>query len=83
MSSNRLGVALIIVGHRPSTLSVADKVLFLKEGRAAMFGQRDQVLKRSKSARRSRCRKATAAKGDAASRRATVRQAASAATPRP
>src|SRR5262249_19804162 len=29
---------------RPSTLSAADKILFLKEGRAAMFGQRDQVL---------------------------------------
>jgi len=40
----RAGVALIIVGHRPSTLSVADKVLFLKEGRVAMFGQRDHVL---------------------------------------
>jgi ABC-type protease/lipase transport system fused ATPase/permease subunit len=40
----RKGVALIIVGHRPSTLSVADKVLFLKEGRAAMFGERDHVL---------------------------------------
>ena len=40
----RSGVALIIVGHRPSTLSVATKILFLKEGRTAMFGERDQVL---------------------------------------
>jgi ATP-binding cassette subfamily C protein/ATP-binding cassette subfamily C exporter for protease/lipase/ATP-binding cassette subfamily C protein EexD len=40
----RVGVALIIVGHRPSTLSVADKVLFLKDGRVAMFGERDHVL---------------------------------------
>jgi len=40
----RSGVALIIVGHRPSTLSVANKVLFLKEGRTVMFGERDQVL---------------------------------------
>jgi PrtD family type I secretion system ABC transporter len=38
------GVALVIVGHRPSTLSVADKILFLKDGRAVMFGERDQVL---------------------------------------
>jgi PrtD family type I secretion system ABC transporter len=38
------GVALIIVGHRPSTLSVADKVVFLNEGRVEMFGERDQVL---------------------------------------
>jgi ATP-binding cassette subfamily C protein/ATP-binding cassette subfamily C exporter for protease/lipase/ATP-binding cassette subfamily C protein EexD len=40
----RVGVALIIVGHRPSTLSVADKVLFLKDGRVAMFGEREHVL---------------------------------------
>jgi PrtD family type I secretion system ABC transporter len=40
----RAGVALVVVGHRPSTLSVADRILFLKEGRAAMFGQRDYVL---------------------------------------
>jgi ATP-binding cassette, subfamily C, type I secretion system permease/ATPase len=40
----RIGVALIIVGHRPSTLSLADNILFLKEGRAAMFGPRDHVL---------------------------------------
>jgi ABC-type protease/lipase transport system fused ATPase/permease subunit len=38
------GVALIIVGHRPSTLAVANKVVFLKEGRVEMFGERDQVL---------------------------------------
>jgi ABC-type glutathione transport system ATPase component len=37
-------VALVIVGHRPSTLSAADKILFLKEGRVAMFGERDRVL---------------------------------------
>src|SRR5262249_59130702 len=40
----KAGVALVIVGHRPSTLSAADKILFLKEGRVAMFGQRDHVL---------------------------------------
>jgi ABC-type protease/lipase transport system fused ATPase/permease subunit len=40
----RMGVALVIVGHRPSTLEVADKVLVLKEGRVVLFGQRDQVL---------------------------------------
>jgi PrtD family type I secretion system ABC transporter len=40
----KVGVALVIVGHRPSTLSAADKILFLKEGHVAMFGQRDQVL---------------------------------------
>jgi PrtD family type I secretion system ABC transporter len=43
-SLKRAGVALIIVGHRPSTLSVADKILFLRDGRVAMFGERDHVL---------------------------------------
>ncbi len=38
------GTALVIVGHRPSTLTQADKVLLLKDGSAAMFGARDQVL---------------------------------------
>jgi len=40
----RAGVALVIVGHRPSTLSAADQILFLKEGHVAMFGERDRVL---------------------------------------
>jgi len=40
----RAAVALIIVGHRPSTLSVADRILFLKDGRVAMLGERDHVL---------------------------------------
>ena len=40
----QVGVALVIVGHRPSTLSAADKILFLKEGHVAMFGQREEVL---------------------------------------
>jgi PrtD family type I secretion system ABC transporter len=44
------GVALVIVGHRPSTLSAVDKILLLKEGRVAMFGQRDHVLNALKEA---------------------------------
>jgi ABC-type protease/lipase transport system fused ATPase/permease subunit len=46
----QVGVALVIVGHRPSTLSAVDKILLLKEGRVAMFGQRDQVLNALKEA---------------------------------
>ena len=38
------GVALIIVGHRPSTLAQADKVLLLKRGCVALLGSRDEVL---------------------------------------
>jgi ATP-binding cassette subfamily C protein/ATP-binding cassette subfamily C exporter for protease/lipase/ATP-binding cassette subfamily C protein EexD len=36
--------AIIIVGHRPSTLAQADKILLLKEGRVEVFGARDEVL---------------------------------------
>jgi ATP-binding cassette subfamily C protein/ATP-binding cassette subfamily C exporter for protease/lipase/ATP-binding cassette subfamily C protein EexD len=39
------GRLLIIVGHRPSTLAQADKVLVVKDGFSAMFGPRDEVLR--------------------------------------
>jgi ATP-binding cassette subfamily C protein/ATP-binding cassette subfamily C exporter for protease/lipase/ATP-binding cassette subfamily C protein EexD len=38
------GSALIIVGHRPSTLAQADKILFIQNGTVAMFGPRHEVL---------------------------------------
>lgn len=38
------GCALIIVGHRPSTLAQADKILVLEDGAVSMFGDRDLVL---------------------------------------
>jgi ATP-binding cassette subfamily C protein/ATP-binding cassette subfamily C exporter for protease/lipase/ATP-binding cassette subfamily C protein EexD len=38
------GTALVIVGHRPSTLAQADKILLLKDGRVELFGPREQVL---------------------------------------
>jgi PrtD family type I secretion system ABC transporter len=40
------GAALLIVGHRPSTIAQADRILVLKEGRVEIFGERDEVLKR-------------------------------------
>jgi ATP-binding cassette subfamily C protein/ATP-binding cassette subfamily C exporter for protease/lipase/ATP-binding cassette subfamily C protein EexD len=40
-----LGCALIIVGHRPSTLACADKVLVVAGGTSQMFGPRDEVLR--------------------------------------
>ncbi|HTN64456.1 MAG TPA: type I secretion system permease/ATPase, partial [Devosia sp.] len=42
--------ALIIVGHRPSTLACADRVIFLREGRIELQGDRDEVLRRLRSA---------------------------------
>jgi PrtD family type I secretion system ABC transporter len=40
----RRGAAIVMVGHRPSTLSEATKILLLKEGRVQLFGPRDEVL---------------------------------------
>ncbi|WP_085033291.1 type I secretion system permease/ATPase [Ensifer aridi] len=42
----RRGAALMIVGHRPSTLAQADKILLLREGRLELFGAREDVLGR-------------------------------------
>jgi ATP-binding cassette subfamily C protein EexD len=38
------GCTVIIISHRTMVLSVVDKLLLLKEGTIAGFGQRDQVL---------------------------------------
>jgi ATP-binding cassette subfamily C protein/ATP-binding cassette subfamily C exporter for protease/lipase/ATP-binding cassette subfamily C protein EexD len=44
------GAAMVIIGHRPSTLAHADKVLLLKNGRVELYGPRDQVLQRLRKA---------------------------------
>jgi PrtD family type I secretion system ABC transporter len=44
------GMALVIVGHRPSTLAHADKVLVLKDGKTEICGPRDIVLQRLRRA---------------------------------
>jgi ATP-binding cassette subfamily C protein/ATP-binding cassette subfamily C exporter for protease/lipase/ATP-binding cassette subfamily C protein EexD len=36
---------LIIVGHRPSTLAQADKILVIKDGCIGMFGPRDEIMR--------------------------------------
>jgi ATP-binding cassette subfamily C protein/ATP-binding cassette subfamily C exporter for protease/lipase/ATP-binding cassette subfamily C protein EexD len=38
------GCTIIVVGHRPSTLSQADKLLVLQDGYVTMFGDRDDVM---------------------------------------
>jgi ABC-type protease/lipase transport system fused ATPase/permease subunit len=40
------GAGLIVVGHRPSTLAQADKILVLRDGSVAMFGPREAVLQK-------------------------------------
>jgi ABC-type protease/lipase transport system fused ATPase/permease subunit len=39
------GCTILIVAHRPAALRTADKVLVLKEGCIAAFGERDKVLR--------------------------------------
>jgi ATP-binding cassette subfamily C protein/ATP-binding cassette subfamily C exporter for protease/lipase/ATP-binding cassette subfamily C protein EexD len=39
-------VALIIVGHRPSTLAQADHIVLMREGRVELFGPRDATLRK-------------------------------------
>ena len=41
----RWGAGVIVVGHRPSTLAQADKVLVIKDGCVAMFGPREHILR--------------------------------------
>jgi len=44
------GVTLVIVGHRPSTLAQADKILLLRDGHVEAFGPRADVLARLRAA---------------------------------
>jgi PrtD family type I secretion system ABC transporter len=40
------GAGIVIVGHRPSTLSCVDRIVFLRNGRIEMQGPRDETLQR-------------------------------------
>ena len=40
------GVTVVLISHRPATISVADKVLVLQDGAVEMFGPRGEVLTR-------------------------------------
>lgn len=46
------GRTILIVAHQPSTLRTADKILMLKDGMQANFGDRDEVLKALMAGRR-------------------------------
>src|SRR4051812_12298997 len=38
------GTTVIVIGHRPSTLSQVERILVLRDGRVAMFGPRTDVI---------------------------------------
>ena len=40
----RRGATVVIISHRTNTLGVADKLLVLKEGKAEIFGPRNEVI---------------------------------------
>lgn len=63
----RRGSTLVIVGHRPSTIHQADKILLLKDGRVELFAPRDEVLQRLRIASAHRTRAAPDADVPAAS----------------
>lgn len=50
LNLKRRNVAIVIVGHRVSTVLQADKILVLQNGRMELFGPRDEVLKRLRAA---------------------------------
>ncbi|MGY3233432.1 MULTISPECIES: type I secretion system permease/ATPase [unclassified Bradyrhizobium] len=46
MELKKRGTTVIIISHRPVTISVVDKILVLREGVAEMFGPRSEILPR-------------------------------------
>ncbi|QOZ26337.1 type I secretion system permease/ATPase [Bradyrhizobium sp. CCBAU 51753] len=40
------GTTVVIISHRPATISVVDKILVLREGTAEMFGPRLEIMSR-------------------------------------
>ena len=46
------GVTVVLVSHRPSTVSVVDKILVLRDGAVEMFGSRVEVMARLTEATR-------------------------------
>jgi ATP-binding cassette subfamily C protein len=43
----RRGGIVVVMAHRPSALAEVDHVLYIRDGTQAMFGPRDEVLKRA------------------------------------
>ena len=42
------GITVIVVSHRPSILSVVDKILMIQDGAVAAYGETDEVLRQMK-----------------------------------
>ncbi len=45
-SAKKQNISTIVISHRPSVLSVVDKILVLQNGKVAMFGNKEEILKK-------------------------------------
>jgi len=45
------GATVVVIGHRPSTLSQVERILVLRDGRVGMFGPRSEVIESLKRQR--------------------------------
>lgn len=45
-SMKERGVTIVLISHRPNTLGTVDKLLLLRDGKAELFGPRDDVIAR-------------------------------------
>ncbi|SFJ27841.1 type I secretion system permease/ATPase [Bradyrhizobium sp. Gha] len=46
MQLKKRGTTVVIISHRPVTISVVDKILLMREGAVEMFGPRSEILAR-------------------------------------
>jgi ABC-type protease/lipase transport system fused ATPase/permease subunit len=49
MAAQTRGAITVVMTHRPSTLRAVGKVLILNQGRQVAFGERDEVLRKTKA----------------------------------
>lgn len=49
IEAKKRGISVVVISHRPSVLSVVDKIALIQDGTVAEFGSRDEVLNRIKS----------------------------------
>jgi len=76
-------VAVVIVGHRPSTLACADRIIFLRDGRIELQGEREEVLRRLRTAANETSKAAAAAAPSRVARDPAPRELASESEPAP
>lgn len=43
------GIAVVVISHRPSVLSVVDKILILQDGAVAVYGTEEEIQKHFKT----------------------------------